>query len=628
MSGTPNPALNIRELNGNLSTVADTQEGTILKIGVASAYIVGKPVVMRELATVNRLGVGPLASDSGPHIANCNRTVYGFQVLAAEPGTFGSVVKRPAGSAPSPSVLSLAAATFDGLAAAPDPIPGGAAVDRQGGFATPPSPLPLTSTHGAGTVAHVAVVDYLDEAGQARQAAYAVNGPGTFGTAAGERVKAMVRYRTQTSGGAPVDPVGTTALSFEYAGPLDRFDHLRFQSTRGGQITVSGAQQPQVRWSADDGVTWSPAFTIPQLGELDLYTHPGGFTRWHTGIRATFAQGTVAKTLYGAYRAAGATVNGDTVWTFATAGASIEVDVPTTDNATPSFGVVGSAVTFTTATSGAVAASYAGFGGNLAGLTFASATAGAGGNSITVAFVEDGTDAVSVIGNAITVHYDDGVTTVANVKAHFPVSTTFGSVTATGGTNGNVLAAPGDTHGATPLAGGVDAAATTTGAAAKAFFETDVSAGTLAARLLVNAVDTVGTGLGLVASAGPGLAPNGGTLWTAKKPGVRVRQVASGQSTAAGITAAGLDVTVTLATDTNGAQTSTPNDLVTLYGTAPASVLALVTAPTVTGTGLGIAGAWDEFVSLPVAERRETSGRATRRRRASTWRDSPPRSRR
>ena len=37
MSGTPNPSLQIRELNGNLIVSTNVGEGTLLGIGVASA---------------------------------------------------------------------------------------------------------------------------------------------------------------------------------------------------------------------------------------------------------------------------------------------------------------------------------------------------------------------------------------------------------------------------------------------------------------------------------------------------------------------------------------------------------------------------------------------------------------
>lgn len=599
MSGTPNPSLNIRELNGNLTTIADTGEGTILKIGVASAYIRSKPIVARQLTTVNRMGVGPLVSSAGPHIEQCNRPTYLFQVDAATPGAFGAIVKHPIGSPASPSSMTMAAADFSARSDG-NPLPGGAALDVTTGWAAPPSPLPLAILAGVGTVAHTARIDYVRDDGVADVTSVSVTAAGTFATASGVRLDSIIRYRTLDGSGAPIDPVGTTALTFAYAGPLDRFDHLRFQGTRGGQITVSGGQQPQIRYSFDDGITWSPSVTVPSSGLLDLYTYPGGFTRWHTGIRASFAQGTVDKILYGAYRAAGAAVNGDTVWTFAQAGASIEITAQTVP-APLQFSNVGSAVKLQAETSGGTAASYNAFGGNLAGLTFAASIVGAGGNAITISTVNDGgTGNVTGAGtNALVIHYTTGVTTVANVKANFPVAALFSSVTATGGTDANILVDPGDTHGATNLAGGTDAAIVTTALAAKAFFDTDTSPATLAAKTYINSVGIVGNGLALVAVAGPGLAPDGALDWTAKKPGVRVRQIVGGNNTAESISVAGLDVTFVSATDGNGAQISTPNSaLVTLANSAAAS--SLVSAA-VGGSGAGIVGAWASFLALPVA---------------------------
>lgn len=594
MSGTPNPALIIRELNGNLTTIPNVGEGTIMKIGAASAGPTNKPYRTSSQAGVNAAGVGPLVSSMGPHIENSGKSGFMFRVLPSDAGTFGDVTKHPFTSPASPSSLALTAATFDGLNQAPDPIPGGAAIDRSSGFAVPPSPLPLTITAGGGTVSHTVTLNYYDEEHVARQTTIAVTAAGTFTTDTGIQVAEIIRYRTN------IDPVGTTALSFEYAGPLDRLDHLKWRVIRGGQLTVSGAQLPQVAYSFDDGVTFAPTVTVPTTGIVDLYTYPGGMTRWHTGVRATWTQGTVSSTLYGAYRASGATTDGDTVWTMGVAGASITVVIPTINTASPSFSNIGSAVTLTSATSGAVAASYAGFGAQLTGVTFTATVAGSGGNAITITFAADGTGAgtKSIVGNAITVHFEDMVTTVANVKALFPATATFSSVTATGGTDGNVLTAVGDAHGATNLAGGINATATTTGLAAKTLFDTDTSAGTLTAHLYLNRVTTVGTGLGLLAAAGPGTAANGGVEWTALKPNVRVRQLVSGNDTDESITVAGTDITFILATDSDGAETSTPNSLLaTLAGSTSGSLLLSGVA---TGSGAGIAGNWD-FVRLTMS---------------------------
>lgn len=151
--------------------------------------------------------------------------------------------------------------------------------------------------------------------------------------------------------------------------------------------------------------------------------------------------------------------------------------------------------------------------------------------------------------------------TVANVKASFPVAVTFGSVTATGGTNANILADPGDTHAATNLAGGLNATLVSTGQDIVDFFDTDTSAGTLQARQLIHSIGIVGTGLGLTAAMVATGAANGGIAWTALKPGVRVRHVVAGNNTTETIQVAGLDVTIISATDADGAETSTPNSI-------------------------------------------------------------------
>lgn len=85
---------------------------------------------------------------------------------------------------------------------------------------------------------------------------------------------------------------------------------------------------------------------------------------------------------------------------------------------------------------------------------------GTGGNAITIASVGDSLDGLTlaVSGNAITIHFEDGVSTVADFEAAVAALTTS---TATGliavdaaGSSGNVLSAPGDEFAATHLAGG------------------------------------------------------------------------------------------------------------------------------------------------------------------------------
>ena len=590
MSGTPNPNLVIREVNGSLRTTNDTGEGVMLKLGTGSAYLRGVPVRCGSLAAVSLFGVGTLVSSASPQIEFGQRSCYVMQVNASTPGTFGAVTKSPVSIPQSPSTLALSAATFSARTDG-DPLPSGAALSVSSGFSSPPSPLKGTIVIGAGGVAHTATWTYFNEAGDPITDVIAISGVGTFSTTG--YVKQSISYSTN------VDPQGTTTLSFAYAGPLDRFDHIRIKVVAGGQISVSGATPAQIQWSADDGETYSSSLTVPSTGIVDLYTYAGGFTKWHTGIRCTFTQGTVATTLFGAFRAPGATTNGDVVATFAVTGATFQVVIPTVPTSL-AFSNVGSAVVLTAGTTGGTAATYAGFGNNLAGVTFTSAIVGTGGNAITVRTVSSGATSVTVIGNAITINFNDGVTTVAQIKALFPVATTFGSVTATGGTNANVLTAAADVNAATNLATGTNATVTTTGQAAVNFFNTDTSVTTLAARQYIARLTIVGTGAGLLATVAATGAANGGIAWTSKKPLVKVRHLVSGNNTAENILVTGGDgvnsyatVTIVSATDADGAETSTPNSvLTTLALTANASAAALLSG-TVTGAGTGIIGNWD-----------------------------------
>lgn len=338
MSGTPVPSLNIRELNTGLGNTPDVGEGVTLKIGVASAGAFLKPYAASTLATINGFGVGPLVSSAGPHQEASGLKQYIFRVVGSIPGTFGAVVKSPVTNPASPSTLALSAASFSARADG-NALPGGAVLNLTTGFTDPPSPLPLKIVIGAGGVAHTVTLAYYDAEGVQKSATIAVTGVGAFTTAAGADAKSIISYTTS------VDPVGTSTLTWDYAGPLDRFDRLKWQVSRGGQISVTGAQTPIVRYSFDNGVTYSPGFPLPSTGILDIYTYPGGATRWHTGIRATWTQGTVSSSLYGMVRSTGATVNGDLNWTMGTATATITI---VNGGVAPVFSVVGNAVTLTT----------------------------------------------------------------------------------------------------------------------------------------------------------------------------------------------------------------------------------------------------------------------------------------
>jgi hypothetical protein len=109
------------------------------------------------------------------------------------------------------------------------------------------------------------------------------------------------------------------------------------------------------------------------------------------------------------------------------------------------------------------------------------------------------------------------------------------------------------------------------------------------------------TGAGLIAAAAASGAPNGGVLYTPKEEGWSVNHVAAGAasgSLAVSVDSIGKVITVTLATDSDSAFTSTANAVaaaVTANTTAAAKVI-----PTVTGSGAGIAG-YNGPIVLPVS---------------------------
>jgi len=84
--------------------------------------------------------------------------------------------------------------------------------------------------------------------------------------------------------------------------------------------------------------------------------------------------------------------------------------------------------------------------------------AGRSGNNVSIAFVKRTSGAgvtYSENGNAVSIQYEDGVSTVALVEAAITANATVIEIQSAG-TPGNVLANPGDTLAATHLAGGVD----------------------------------------------------------------------------------------------------------------------------------------------------------------------------
>ena len=86
---------------------------------------------------------------------------------------------------------------------------------------------------------------------------------------------------------------------------------------------------------------------------------------------------------------------------------------------------------------------------------------GTAGNSITVAAVGDSGGGVTIteVGNAVTIHYESGVSDVAAVESAIGSQSSLIEV-ATAGTGATVLTAPGDNFSATNLAGGLGVALT------------------------------------------------------------------------------------------------------------------------------------------------------------------------
>lgn len=128
---------------------------------------------------------------------------------------------------------------------------------------------------------------------------------------------------------------------------------------------------------------------------------------------------------------------------------------------------------------------------------------------------------------------------------------------------------------------------------------TDNSAGAIAARLLLT-VRTVGTANSLVAAIAATGAPNGGVTYTGKAEGVSIRHLVAGNN----VVAPRVDVvlkaiTVTLATDANGVQTTTAAGVVAAIAAKP-EALALVQA-VATGTGATIAGGLGMYLALPTS---------------------------
>jgi hypothetical protein len=477
-----NPSVTVTAVDGRISPSINTADQVGLKIGPA----IGGRYNVPQLASTT-LGVttlyqsGPLVR-SGAHHADYSGPLYLMRCRASTAGTTSSVTKVVSPTYPTSAgslSLSLQSYTLHASAAA------GAALNLTTGWTAPTAPLPLSITVGVGCAAHTQTVTYLDAAGDVQTETLTWSAAATK-TTTGDVAQVL-------SVVSNVDPGGTSTYTATYSTPWDRSNAL-LTVTRGGQVGVSGATLPQYTLSYDGGVTTSRTYTLDSTGIVELFTYAGGLTAQPTGLKATFAAGTLTRTTYGGIRVAGATVNGDLVFDLKSSGVTVAITVSGPHPASINVGVVGSAITITPATDGG------------------------------------------------------------------------GSITSTGTSVKNAIEASG------------------------------------AASALVG-VSTVGTGAGLVAAAVSAGAANGGVTYTALVEGVQVKHLrgsaGAARSVSATVSGTTRSLVITSATDSNGAQTSTANDV--LEAIAANATAASWVSAVATGTGAGIVGCLNTYQTLPVS---------------------------
>jgi len=253
-------------------------------------------------------------------------------------------------------------------------------------------------------------------------------------TAAGSASAQVADLGTGGGGGLLIQPIAAGNITL-LAGQLVGF------SVSGDTVNGVGAPITVELGAADVRNAWTVLITIAAV------TTDSGAETHHAGAAGLFSVvsdglGVVALQL-------ATPVGDDEVNTLAGDGKAV-----------PSVSIVNNKVVLTFTLGGDLGIrSYLSLGGNFDTVLQAS-PAGPGGNAITIATVADsGTKAGSLTksGNAITLHYKDGVSTVADMEALFatPVSVTYGTVSVkTAGTGSTILAAPGDTHSATAMAFG------------------------------------------------------------------------------------------------------------------------------------------------------------------------------
>ena len=583
MAQTPNPSASVGFSSGSYRPELILSENVVLKIGTAIAgpYLV--PQRASQLSSVLGYLHGPLVRSAAHHVARGGACIL-VRCRATTPGATGSVTKLPAAASLGSVALSLQSYTLHAQVA------GGAALALSSGWTAPPAPLPVRITSGVGTVAHVQTFTYRDEAGAVQTAAVSISAAGV----------AVTTFEASQiiSVTSDINPVGTQDYAARFAGPNDRYQ-IRLKTITGGQVGVTGATTPRVQLSLDDGRNYSRTFTLPSTGLLELQTYAGGQVAQPTGLLATYSASGLTSTIYGAIRVAGATVNGDVMYSLKAASVSVTHVVPVTNSSSLAVAVVGTDITVTGATNSAGVRAFKQLTALRLNTVFELATQGTAGNAVTIRTVTGGAAAATAIGNAVTITYVDGVTTVANIEALFPVAVTAGSVRIkTAGTAGNVLADPGDTIAATNLAGGTNAAGTSTAADVVSYILTSSDAGPVAARALLTPV-AIGTGLGLLASASIATGANGGIVWTGLVEGAQVRVIASGASSLLRLTYAGALVTIYTATDADGASISTPNEILAKIATD--GVVSTLISGAATGTGAGLMGTLGTYYALAVS---------------------------
>ena len=581
-----NPRLDIEFQDGNLQQQINLAEDVALKLGTATAgpYLV--PVRASSLNSVLRFKHGPLVR-SGAHHVDYSGPGYLMRMRSSVPGSIGAVTKTPgAGYAASLGDLTLSLAEYT----VHTQVAGGAALNITTGWVAPPASFPLIITMGVGTVACTVTVTGVDTAGDTKSEAVTVTAAGVYTT--------TTEWASIIKVVSSIDPVGTSDFTMTWTSPGDRYNGLLTVVT-GGVLGVTGGTTPTYKVSLDGGLTNSRTYTMPSSGEFDIVTYAGGLTPQATGVHAAFSAGSLTKTLYGGIKIAGATTDGDIVYNPKEYGdVTVTHVIPTINGQALDVSVAAHAITVTSATNTAGVKAYLTLGGNF-NTVFEVDFEGTAGNSVTLATVGHagaGAGSVAVVGNAVTIHYKDGVSTVTQMEALFaaPLAITLGHVRIkTAGTGANVLAAMGDTHAATPLAHGANAGVTSTAADVVAKIAT-----VAAAAALVTPV-AAGTTLGLLAAAGATGNTTGGVDLDAKKEGVSFRMIAAGASKTHSIAIVGRAVTLSVDTDAKGNQTTTATQAAA-YIAANATAAALMTLNVDSGGG-GIVGCLTTYTILPVS---------------------------